>query len=286
MEVTAAGIPSPNRLDSMAPPAPAANPLPAVAPPSTGAAQTVDRIAGTLQDLAGPQIAQLMNMLENARSTQDPMLLEGLLQSAIAAAHAHQIPAALKVITDMVTLSPELGPPIINDAMGLGLASIRHQVSNQMQHLTLRAKNDAEVTLLAASILIQTAPRTMMESAGMPAQDLLALAQRFFESGQYVNFVRATELGRMILKAYPAGTGLKAPAPSVNLRRVKAMWQRTPLLVLLLGWLVVGFIGGLISVTGRYSGQGPLAPGAVEIWATGFLALVLFQFFVTVRNFR
>ena len=276
MDVSAAGAGT-NRLDSLVPPAPPVNPLPALAPQSSGAGQTVDRIAATLQDLAGPQVGQLLSMLEHARADQDPMLIEGLLKDAVAAAHGHHLPDALKNIEKMVTLSPEHGALLARTDPGL--THIRPDIHHLMQRVETGARAEAERSVLAASLAVATAPGRVLEPNTIPPQDLLALANRFLESGQYANYVRAIELSRYVLKQHsgPRKTG------SDRLRR---LWQRAPLLVLLLGWLGVGLVGGAISVIGRFSGEGPIGSAAVEVWVSGFLGLVLFQFLATVRNFR
>ena len=277
MDVSAAGGGT-TRLDSLVPPPPPVNPLPAVAPQSFGAAQTVDRIAGTLQDLAGPQVGQLLSLLEHAHVNEDPMLIEGLLKDAVAAAHGHRLPDALKTLEKMVTLSPERGPQLAHSEPGL--AHLRMEIRSLMQRLETGAKAEAEGTVLAASLAVAAAPGRIPAPNTIAPQDLLALATKFLESGQYVNYIRATELGRMVLTEYSGSTR------SAGERRLRKLWQRAPLLVLLLGWFGVGLVGGAISLMGRYSGQGPIGSGAVEIWVAGFLGLVLFQFLATVRNFR
>jgi hypothetical protein len=52
---------------------------------------------------------------------------------------------------------------------------------------------------------------------------------------------------------------------------VRLLWRRAPLLVLLLTWLAVGIFGGIL-----FSG--------FEFWALGFLALVGFGFYRTIRK--
>jgi hypothetical protein len=280
MDVTAAGTVSPNRLDSLVPPAPPVNSLPATAPQTAGSGQTVDRIAGTLQDLTTPQIGELLNLLEHAGANQDPMQLEGLLRAAVSSAHAHKLPEALKAIENMITISPDHALTLIRNEGGL--VAIRNHVGELMQRLTIGAKAEAERTILAAAMVVASAPALVNEATGVPQKDLLDLAKRFIESGQYANYVRATELGHMILRT-------KAPAAKSSgpqFAWLVAMWRRAPLLVLLLAWLAIGLLGGSIAVLARVSGAGPVGDGWVEVWATGFLALVLFQFFWTVRNFR
>jgi hypothetical protein len=277
MDVSAAGA-SVNRLDSLVPPSPPVNPLPQVAPQSAGVGETVDRIAATLQDLSGAQVGQLLHLLEHARVNQDPMLIEGLLKDAVAAAHGHRLPDALKTLEKMVALSPEHGPHLAR--MEPGLIHFQREFRDLMQRLEISAKGDAERVILAASLAVATDAVRIVAPNTIPPQDLLALARRFLESGQYANYIRAAELGRMVLARY---SGERARSRSERLRK---LWQRAPLLVLLLGWLGIGLIGGALSVMERFSGAGPISEGAVEIWATGFLMLVLFQFFVTVRNYR
>ena len=277
MDVSAAGGGA-NRLDSLVPPLPPVNPLPALAPQSSGSGQMVDRIAATLQDLAGPQVGQLLSLLEHARVNQDPMLIEGLLKDAVAAAHGHHVPDALKTIEKMVTLSPEHGALLARTDPGL--THIRPDIHHLMQRIETGARAEAERAVLAASLAVATAPGRVMEPNGIPPQDLLALAARFLESGQYANYVRAIELSRFVIKQH------SLPKKKAGGDRLRRLWQRAPLLVLLLGWLGVGLVGGAISVIGRLSGEGPIGAAAVEVWVSGFLGLVLFQFLATVRNFR
>ena len=260
MDVSAAGA-STNRLDSLVPPAPPVNPLPALAPQSLGAGQTVDRIAGTLQDLAGPQVGQLLSLLEHARVNEDPMLIEGLLKDAVAAAHGHRMPDALKTLEKLVTLSPEHGLHLIRTEPGL--MHMRVEFRDLMQRLETSARAEAERTVLAASLAIATAPGRVLEPNMIPPQDLLALANRFLESGLYVNYIRATELGQIVLEQHAAARRVvRRRAASERLRR---LWNRAPMLVLLLAWLAVGVVGGLLSVIGRWSGEAPLGTGAVAV---------------------
>jgi hypothetical protein len=277
MDVSAAGA-NTNRLDSLAPPAPPVNPVPQVAPQSAGAGQTVDRIAATLQDLGGQQVGQLLTLLEHARANQDPMLIEGLLKDAVAAAHGHRLPDALKTLEKMVALSPEHGLQLARTDPGL--VHFQREIRDLTQRLETSARSEAERIVLAASLAVATDALRIVAPNTVPPQDLLALAMRFLESGQYVNYIRAAELGRIVLARY---SGSAAHSRGERLRK---LWHRAPLLVLLLGWLGIGLVGGVLSLVDRYGGQGPIGEGAVEVWATGFLMLVLFQFFVTVRSFR
>lgn len=72
--------------------------------------------------------------------------------------------------------------------------------------------------------------------------------------------------------------------------RVAVLWNRAPLLVLLLAWLAIGTAGGLASLMQRavWPEAWPswLVDAGFSLWGLGFLALVLFGFYVRVRNVR
>ena len=72
--------------------------------------------------------------------------------------------------------------------------------------------------------------------------------------------------------------------------RTRRMWLRAPLLVLLLGWFVMGLAGGLFSAFVRNYRPGVLSASLVEggfaPWALGFLVLVAVGLYGSVRNVR
>jgi len=72
------------------------------------------------------------------------------------------------------------------------------------------------------------------------------------------------------------------------LPRIKKLWARAPLLVLLLGWLAVGFVAGSIyAILRMYGPSNELEPSVswgFEIWGVGFLALVGLGFYAKVRD--
>jgi hypothetical protein len=301
MEVGAAGTASTNPLDSLGRPVTPAGEIGAVASAAVAAGLTDDRIDPFLQDIAGPQISQLLNLVEQTREAQDPRVLDAMLRKAVVAVHSHNLPGAFTAITELVTLNPERGAQIVNDSAAL--APVRSEVKDLLHRLTLTARLQAEQTLSAATLAVETAPQRGGHAHGLHPQDILALARHFFDSGQHINYVRAAELAQMVLAYYPvpvagvrsAGrsnllnealdslSGAFKPAartrPPHALHRLKALWRRAPLLILLAGWLSIGLIGAFISLLAGSASQAP-----VEIWATGFLVLVGFQFIVTVRN--
>jgi hypothetical protein len=227
-----------------------------------------DGVSYSLQDLASPHITDLLGRLEHARNAHNPELFEGLLRTAVAAVGTHDFHGALSAIAEMVKLHPEHAVQLVRGEAGL--APIHGEVNHLFERLTLAARMEAVQTLAAATAVI-------------PARDLasvsvIATGERFLESGTLLNYVQAAELGQSVLALHPVRAKAKAPS-RMELRWLRAMWRRVPLLVLLAGWFLIGLIGGVISLAGR-----PVSAGSVEVWAVGFLVLVGFQFVVTVRN--
>ena len=132
-------------------------------------------------------------------------------------------------------------------------------------HLASEAKSEAMKTLTIAAPLAH--------ATHMPHETpaVLALANQFIETGQYVNYVRANQLGGLVI----AWSHIPGPPDHVEqniaraVSRIAALWRRAPLLVLFIGWLLMGVV---------------LVPLDPKLWATGFLALVGAQFVATVRG--
>lgn len=271
-----------------------------------------DGAAMFFQGLAKTQITELFGLIEQTRLVQDPALLQGLLRTAVAAVADQDVPGAIDAVARLVTLSPERGAQMVNEEPALN--PIRGAVQNLLQRLTLGAKSDAEQTLAIASQAIEMAAQRTVQSAGFDPKGLLAVADRLLETGQQINYVRAGELGQIVIaycqvpvteinasgprKTSPAARRPLAadaladslpvvPREKPVLERLKAIWRRGPLLILLLGWCLLGLIGATFYYfVWHVPGREPVSAGAVEIWVIGFLALVLFQFFVRTRNVK
>jgi hypothetical protein len=118
-------------------------------------------------------------------------------------------------------------------------------------------------------------------------RNVLALANQFIGTGQVANYLRAEELGRLIVSWYdgPLPAVPFAAERSLNPRfrtSLKKLWRRAPLLGLFIGWLMTGVVAGLflrILSVPAYKTALPF-----EVWGVGFLVLVVFQFVVTIRG--
>ena len=227
-----------------------------------------DGVSHSLQDLASPHITDLLGRLEHTRNAHSPQVFEGLLSTAVAAAKGHDIHGALSAIAGMVKLNPEHAAQLVRGEAGL--APIHGEVNHLFERLTAAARMEAVQTLAAAA--------TVVPARDLASVSVIATGERFLESGTLLNYVRAVELGQSVLALYPLRVKAKS---GLDMRWLRAMWRRVPLLVLLAGWFLIGVIGGIISLAGSAVSAGP-----VEIWAVGFLALVGFQFVVSVRNNR
>lgn len=182
---------------------------------------TEDEIAGSLLNLTNPEIGRLLDRLEQARLALDPAALDALFRTALAAAKANDMPSAMAAIARLVKLDPERGAQLVRESVSF--APARTEVNELVQQLSMNAKMEAERTLAAASRVIEGS-----SPADMGAQ-MLALAQRFVDTGQHINFVRAQELAQAVLSGDPRLRGTRAE-------------PRRPRILTILGWASVGFL--------------------------------------------
>jgi hypothetical protein len=167
----------------------------------------------------------------------------------------------------------------------------------QAPQVTLIAKLNAEMKLDQAEQAIDFAGGRKLAQWETTPQTLLHIGQRLYDAGGHANYLRAAALAETIRSAYWGATLIDdqtAPPTRINFRkeggfpgirafamasfgklpeRLRLLWRRAPLLVLLLIWLAVGIFGGAL-----FSGFG------FDFWALGFLALAGFGFYRTIRR--
>jgi hypothetical protein len=169
--------------------------------------------------------------------------------------------------------------------LGPGLAHSMFDVRDSAEKLVAKAAH----TIEAAGVHGQRIPDDLDPRA------VIALANQLIATGQLPNYLRAAEMGRVVISWYdeasPASVGFVAETVARNRQttlRMRVcgalgrMWRRAPLLVLLIGWLLSGGFAGLLMKAMDVPGY-RTAP-AFKIWAIGFPALVVFQFVVTIRG--
>jgi hypothetical protein len=178
-----------------------------------------------------------------------------------------------------------------------------------LRQITVDAHSQAERLLTTATHAVESAAKHPDQLNG---PGILAVAARLMDSGQLVNYYRASELSQTVVAYYfgtMPGTTLPAltsgsrlesvtnvavPRPRrqawISGKSILMCWRRVPLLVLLLGWLALGVAFGITARLARSGGFDWPGASALNVffgvWGLGFLALVVFQFFATVRRAR
>lgn len=174
------------------------------------------------------------------------------------------------------------------------------QVMNEdIDHITLsQARNTAEKSIARAMEAVETGtihgPRI---PENLDPQIVLALATQMIATQQFPNYLRAAELGNEIASWYdgpltvnPAfrrdtAGRVRGAEFRLELRWVQSLrkwWNRAPMLVLLGGWLLTGVVGAIVMRFIDISASDSSL--FFNIWATGFLALIVLQFVLTVRG--
>lgn len=275
---------------------------------AAGAAEVLgDSVAILLQDLSATDIAKLIEMIDRPLPAQDTARLQELVRTFLSAATEGDATRAAGALSKIAVLDPTRAETLRADpAMG----SIRASVDQLLdRHITL-AKLDAEGRLAQATQQANPALAERLAGWEMKPASMILIANRLFDSGGLANYVRAAELAQLVIdnsRWAPGSVNLappelvRPPLRGISRRglprssggiaaRVRALWSRAPLLVLLLSWLLLGVTAGGASLLWRRFWPETL-PGSVvaiayEVWGTGFLALVTFAFFARLRKVR
>lgn len=265
--------------------------VPRAVTPSATPQISADAVAGLLREVSASQIASLLSMVGSTPSSERVAQADLLFQSAVLAIRGGEVNGALTKLATMLPLDPRRAESLASDPL---VASIRKDVEALVLRLASTAKLDAETRLREATEYLRAQGNADPEIEVVKTSTLLAVAGRLVEAGGYANCVQSAEISRMILdpaRWAPVATPVPLPKPVVaymrgpramlRLRwqtaaaRLKNLWRRAPLLVLLLGWLIVGIVVGVADAGGEIF---------FEIWALGFLGLVGFGFYMRMRR--
>ena len=265
---------------------------------AAGAAMDVS----ALRELSAPDLTRLLGIIEPVLSPQDSAHVDTLLQNVISAAAEGDISRALDHLTAIIHLDPRRAETVraIPD-----IENIRVQVDQLVARLQTVAKLDAEGRLGHAARAIETGGAKKLPDWDISPELLLLFANRLFDAGGYVQYVRASAIAQVLIDA-PHWAPAEAPTPAVPVRtdlrndappakrpsrwpgRLRALWRRAPLLILLLAWLALGLIGGsaafLLQRFWPENANAALIEIGFDAWGLGFLVLVLFGFYMRVRN--
>ena len=189
-----------------------------------------------------------------------------------------------------------------------GLASRSPEVGQFLVRPESLARLDAESRIAQLTHALE--PAGLKESARQEFRPEIAIliAGRLLEAGGYANYISSATLSQMAIIQY---NFLPSPAPQSRVDpksapiplahtsaglpsrwapRIRKLWRRAPLLVLLLGWLAIGFVGGSVSAILRSywpeTWPASLVSWGFDVWGIGFLALVGLGFYAKVRDWR
>jgi hypothetical protein len=266
-------------------------------------------VAGLLEQLASPGIENLLSQLGGRRLALDPKVLDELLETAASAAAERDVPRALSKLSELVTLDPERGAALVNEALSgqSPLVSIHAEVEMLLQRLAISAKADAHQTLAAAFHAQDLAGPHQIRGGEPDPRIVLSIAERLADSGPHINYVRAEELGKFVVAYYdfaaprtaggkavptqPRGAIRTTPPRRANwIAQLLAMWRRAPLLLLLLAWFALGLAVGILTIIARTTGLASADSSVIalgfELWGLGFPALVGFGFYRSIRRLR
>lgn len=284
----------------------------------SGSAPVADAISPFLRDMADPGVLQFLDQLDSGRPAPDAELTSQLLQAAVSAAADRNVSEALAALTQLAAADPQRASVLPTLP---ALAPIHREVHSLVTRLTEAARSTANERIARASLILDLAALEKPDASDIAAEAVLRIAGHMALHGEHEHAVRAGEIAQGVIDHYslvfdPAVLGAvpvrisgtarmqKAPAASAAAGqatvieialavrrhvavRVRRMWVRAPLLVLLLTWLALGLGAGTASQVLRDIGSNIWLPAtAFDVWGLGFLGLVGFGFYMRIRRVR
>ena len=217
-------------------------------------------------------------------------------QLARAAAQAGNNAASLEHLELAILADPVHAAAVAEDP---AFSAMRGAVRELVGHATVLARMRAEASIDAGLSAMESAGSG---SAARPDQvrAFLDLAQAHFELGTYVAYVEAAqaamraqqiaEHSRIELRGKFSTARSRRPLTVRELgpvrRAVRRLWDKLPLLAILLGWLFAGIVGGVASLPFQDGYMSETRQTLFSIWALGLLAMVLLGFVRSIVRLR
>ena len=275
--------------------------------------------AAALSILSEPDLTRLVAILEPAQSSQTAAQLAALVQEVLTAAAAGDLTRVLGGVTQLAALDPTRVEAVRSQA---ALEPVRAPIDALLTRLAQMARLEAEGRLSEAARVLERSGAQKLAGWDARPEVLLSLAARLLEAGGHVNSLRASQLAQTVAEgAQWAPAPVPAPVEDLAAARIRSeikplaarpirtafsrswdtlrkqtpvsvrvLWRRAPLLILLLAWLAVGIVGGsaswLLRTLAPDAWPAALASAGFDLWALGFLALVVFGFYMRVRRVR
>ncbi len=258
-------------------------------------AATMDSVA--MLQLSPTDTGNLIRILQPPALPQEPSTLADLLGRAVSTAQRGDLADALKQLEDLIRLDPSLANTLSTES---GLEQLSAQVHQMLLRLESLAGLDAHARLAEASKALASWGRQPLPGWDTAPQTLLAAANNLYDAGGYVNYLRAASLAQVVIEGarVPIATICTEPVDSLPTsatgskfsQRLKALWVRAPLLILLVSWFMLGLAAMGVAAILQYfwPGQFPLSTidSGFAAWDVGFLALIAFGFYMRVRHIR
>jgi hypothetical protein len=271
------------------------------------ATQPGDAVSAFLHQLSEPEVVRFLAIIERPMPAETVARVEALLRASVSAAAEGNAPQAVAKLAELAALDPRRAETL---ELEPGLAPLRPEVRQLLARLSSAAHLDAESRLGQATQLLEAAGTRQLVGQEIRPEIAILIAGRLLEAGGYANCVRSAEASQLVINAYsfaptpaplplplddPRPTAAPPARPSPGFLRqwlpwLRQLWQRAPLLVLLVVWLAIGFGGGSASAIWRsfwpLTWPETLASWGFDAWGVGFLALIGFGFYARVRHWR
>lgn len=241
-------------------------------------------------ELQGAAVAALeLDVLSHWDNGADPARGAAEFQLARAAAQAGDRAASLQHLEQAILTDPARADAARQDP---AFSAMRGAVQDLVGHASVLARMRAEASIDAALSALELAGGSRTAARADQVRAFLDLAQAHFELGTYPAYIEAAQAAMRAQKiAEDARTeprskfstartlrGSTARKPGPARRAVRRLWDKLPLLAILLGWLLAGIVGGVAGLPFQESGISETRQTLFSIWALGLLAMVLAGF--------
>jgi hypothetical protein len=287
---------------------------------STSIQQPTAGDTAVIRELAVADLLKLTQILQPASPPELVARVDSLIQATVSAINEDRREWAVGRFIEAVTTDPSRAEELRSNP---DIQPIRSTVEQLLVRLTNVAKMDAETKLANAEQVIEKAGFQKLPNWETTPAALLQIGHRLLEAGGYNNYIHTAELATTLQSAYWGDTLMQAPilvgaanalrkedssikaemaaARAIALaytsweklieklpRRLEALWQRAPLLVLLGGWFIIGLAGGIVSALAKTLWPNSwIVSGSdfgFQIWGLGLLALVGLGFWARIRK--
>jgi len=206
-------------------------------------------------------------------------------QLAQAAIQSGDRPAALQHLEQAILAHPAQAAAALVDP---AFDSIKGQVRDLVTHLAMAARIRAEMALSEAHAAIQALGASGPARPLLLARAYLEAARASFQLGTYTGYVQAAfaaELSQRIargrIRSRRWGLSAFAPVKRAVQHAARRLWQRLPLLAILLGWFFAGIVAALVSLP--FQAGAAFRAWLLPAWAVGLVCLVLYGFVRSIR---